>query len=438
MPFVLYVLALAVFAQGTSEFMLSGLVPDLARDLGVSLSSAGLLTSAFAGGMIVGAPLMAVLSRRWPGRRALLGFLVTFLLAHVLGALTSSFAVLVGTRFVGALANAGFLAVALTAAAGMVAPDAKGRATSVLLSGVTLACVAGVPAGALLGQAWGWRSAFWAVALVSLPAVFALLRAMDEPGGGDSGRDGDGPGGEVPRVGAEAVNAVASVGVRHELAVLRRPRLLVTMLLGALVNGATFCTFTYLAPLATEVSGFGTAWVPALLALFGVGSFLGVTFGGRLADHRPLPVLVLGGALLLGGWVVFALTSQHAAAVVVLVLTQGTLSFAVGTTLISRVLYAADRAPTLRGWLRHRRAQRRRRARTLGRWPGARWFPRLPGPALGQCPSGGRGLRRGGDGRAPGVARVRVRVRARVRVWAWGRVRARVQVGVRGWGWGRA
>ncbi|GAA2598826.1 Cmx/CmrA family chloramphenicol efflux MFS transporter [Streptomyces axinellae] len=336
MPLVLYVLALAVFAQGTSEFMLSGLVPDLARDLGVSLSSAGLLTSAFAGGMIVGAPLMAVLSRRWPRRRALLGFLVTFLLVHVLGALTSSFAVLVGTRFVGALANAGFLAVALTAAAGMVAPDAKGRATSVLLSGVTLACVAGVPAGALLGQAWGWRSAFWAVALVSLPAVFAL-RSLDEPGGG------------APYAGAGSARAVSAVGVRHELAALRSPRLLVTMLLGALVNGATFCTFTYLAPLATGVSGFGAAWVPALLALFGVGSFLGVSFGGRLADHRPLPVLIVGGALLLGGWTVFALAAQSAVATVVLVLTQGTLSFAVGTTLISQVLYAAGRAPTLAG-----------------------------------------------------------------------------------------
>ncbi|WSA95412.1 MFS transporter [Streptomyces sp. NBC_01795] len=334
MPVVLYVLALAVFAQGTSEFMLSGLVPDLARDLGVSLSSAGLLTSAFAGGMIVGAPLMAVLSRRWPRRRALLGFLITFLLVHVLGALTTSFAVLVVTRVVGALANAGFLAVALTAAAGMVAPDAKGRATSVLLSGVTLACVAGVPAGALLGQVWGWRSAFWAVALVSVPAVFAILRSPVD----------------VPGTGAET-GAVAerSVGVRRELAALRGPRLLVTMLLGALVNGATFCALTYLAPLATEITGFGAAWVPALLALFGVGSFLGVTLGGRMADSRPLPMMLLGGALLLAGWVLSALTSQNAVAVVVLVPAQGILSFAVGTTLISQVLYAAVEAPTLAG-----------------------------------------------------------------------------------------
>ncbi|EPH39669.1 putative Chloramphenicol resistance protein [Streptomyces aurantiacus JA 4570] len=178
MPFILYLLGLAVFAQGTSEFMLSGLVSDIAADMEVSVPAAGSLTSAFAVGMIVGAPLMAVLSLRWSRRRALLGFLVTFLLVHVVGALTTSYAVLLGTRVVGALANAGFLAVALATATSLVAPDAKGRATSILLGGTTLACVAGVPGGALLGQLWGWRAAFWAVALISVPAVVAIARAV--------------------------------------------------------------------------------------------------------------------------------------------------------------------------------------------------------------------------------------------------------------------
>ncbi|MET9861329.1 Cmx/CmrA family chloramphenicol efflux MFS transporter [Streptomyces smyrnaeus] len=348
MPFVLYVLALAVFAQGTSEFMLAGLVPDLAAELEVSVSAAGLLTSAFAVGMIVGAPLMAVLSRRWDRRRALLGFLCAFLLVHVVGAVTTSFAVLVVTRVLGALANAGFLAVALTAAAGMVPPDAKGRATSVLLSGVTLACVAGVPAGAVLGQTWGWRSAFWAVALVSAPALFALVRSL--PGADDTPAQA-GPqrpdpvkaGGSVP------VKGGRSVSLSRELRALRGPRLLVTLLLGALVNGATFCTFTYLAPLITDVAGFDDSWVPILLALFGLGSFLGVTAAGRVADTRPLRLLTVGGAALLAGWVLFALTAGSQLAAVALVLVQGTLSFAVGSTLISQALYAAAEAPTLSG-----------------------------------------------------------------------------------------
>ena len=345
MPFVLYVLALAVFAQGTSEFMLSGLVTHIARDMNVSLSSAGLLTSAFAIGIAVGAPLMAVLSRRWSRRRALLGFLVTFLLVHVVGALTTSFAVLVGTRVVGAFAYAGFLAVALVAATGMVEANAKGRATAVLLSGVTIACIAGVPAGALIGQVWGWRSAFWAIALVSSPVVFAILKSVDGSAGSAGSAGSDGSGSVEP----DSVGAVEIVSVRRELRALRRPRLLLTLLLGALVNGATFCTFTYLAPLVTEVTGFGDAWVPAMLALFGVGSFLGVTFGGRVADSRPMPLMVGGGVVLFVGWVVFAVVAEHSVAVVVLVLVQGGVSFAVGSTLISQVLYGAVEAPSLAG-----------------------------------------------------------------------------------------
>ncbi|MFB4286648.1 Cmx/CmrA family chloramphenicol efflux MFS transporter [Nonomuraea sp. ATR24] len=326
MPFVVYLLGLAVFAMGTSEFMLSGLVPGIAQELGVSIPAAGQLTTAFAVGMIVGAPLMAILSLRWPRRRALLAFLAIFTLVHVLGAVTTSFDVLLLTRVAGALANAGFLAVALSAATGMVAPDAKGRATAVLLGGVTVACVAGVPAGALLGQVWGWRSAFWAVALVSVPAFVAILRA-------------------VPATRADS----ASSGAREELRVLRDGRLRVTLLLGALVNGATFCAYTYLAPVVTEVAGLGAAWVPVALALFGAGSFAGVTAAGRLADTRPARLLTAGGACLLAGWVVFALAAGSPVATVVLVLTQGTLAFAVGSTLISQVLYAAAGAPKLGG-----------------------------------------------------------------------------------------
>ncbi|MBE3011057.1 MFS transporter [Microbispora sp. NEAU-D428] len=326
MPIAIYMLGLAVFAQGTSEFMLSGLVPDIARDLQVSVPAAGALTSAFAVGMIVGAPLTAVLSLRWPRRRALLVFLTVFMIVHVAGAVTTSFGVLLAARVAGALANAGFLAVGLATATAMAGPGAKGRAASVLLGGITLACVAGVPAGAMLGQVWGWRSAFWAVAVVSVPAVVAVARA-------------------VPATPSDA----AVPDARRELRALRRPRLLVTLLLGALVNGATFCTFTYLAPVVTDVGGYGRQWVPVLLALFGLGSFAGVSIGGRMADRRPMWLLAPGGLALLTGWIVFAAAAGDAAAVFVLVFVQGTLSFAVGSTLITRALYTAADAPSLGG-----------------------------------------------------------------------------------------
>ncbi|MGW6890486.1 Cmx/CmrA family chloramphenicol efflux MFS transporter [Streptomyces chartreusis] len=326
MPFALFLLGVAVFAQGTSEFMLSGLVPDIARDLGVSVPSAGALTSAFAVGMAAGAPLMAGLARRWSRRGALLGFLAVFLAVHVVGAVTDSFTVLVATRVVGALANAGFLAVALVTAVGMVGREAGGRATSTLLGGVTLACVVGVPAGALLGQLWGWRAAFWAVVLLSLPAVVAVARSVPV-GAAGSGRP----------------------SLRGELRSLRDSRLRVTLLLGALVNGATFCAFTYLAPLITHVTGLGGRWVPVVLALFGAGSFVGVAVGGRLADRRPGAVLMGGGGALCLGWAVFALGAGAPSVALGLVLVQGALSFGVGATLISQALRTASDAPTLSG-----------------------------------------------------------------------------------------
>ncbi|KZF09428.1 chloramphenicol efflux pump [Rhodococcus sp. EPR-157] len=326
MPFAIYVLGLAVFAQGTSEFMLSGLIPDMAHDLQVSVSAAGLLTSAFAVGMIIGAPLMAVLSIRWQRRRALLTFLVTFMAVHVIGALTSSFEVLLVTRIIGALANAGFLAVALSAAMSMAPIDKKGRATSVLLGGVTIACVVGVPGGAILGNAWGWRAAFWAIVMISVPAVVAILCATPPDSSTRS----------IPNA-------------RAECASLRRPKLVLMLVLGALINGATFCSFTYLAPLLTDISGFDSHWLPVLLGLFGLGSFIGVSVGGRLADARPLSLLSVGAVVLFAGWIVFALAASHPAVTLILLFTQGALSFAVGSTLISQVLYDAADAPTLGG-----------------------------------------------------------------------------------------
>jgi len=323
MPFVLYLLGLAVFAQATSEFMLSGLDPDIAHDLHVSIPAAGWLTTAFAIGMVVGAPAIAVLGDRCPRRPALITTLTIFFVAHVAGALTDSFTVLLITRVAAALANAAFLAVALATATSLVTPTAIGRATSILLGGTTLACIAGVPGGALLGQYYGWRAAFWAVAVISLPALAAIHWSIP-----------------------------AQRSTRSTLRRLHVHRGLVApLLLGALVNGATFCSFTFLAPILTEVAGFSPGWVPLLLALFGLGSFVGVTAAGRYADRRPTGMLLGAGVALLGGWCAFGLLAGVQGISVGLVLVQGALSFAVGSTLISYALYAVPESPVLAGGL---------------------------------------------------------------------------------------
>ncbi|MFE4825502.1 Cmx/CmrA family chloramphenicol efflux MFS transporter [Streptomyces sp. NPDC056672] len=328
MPLPLYLLAMAVFAMGTSEFMLAGLLPDIASDLDVTVGTAGTLTSAFAIGMIVGAPLMAGLARNWPGRSSLLGFVLVFSAAHAVGAAASTFPVLFATRVVAALANAGFLAVALTTAAALVPPDKKGRALAVLLSGTTMATVAGVPGGSLLGALFGWRATFWAVAALCLPAAIGILK-------------------RIPA--RPAMVATDAPALRSELARLRNPRLLLVMLLGALVNAATFASFTFLAPVVTGTAGLGDLWIPVALVLFGAGSFAGVTVAGRLADQRPGLVIAAGGPLLLVGWPALAALADRPVPLLTLVFVQGALSFALGGTLITRVLYEAAGAPTMAG-----------------------------------------------------------------------------------------
>lgn len=328
MPALLYLLALAVFAQGTSEFVLAGLLPALAADLGVPLGQAGGLTSAYALGMVVGAPVMAALARRLSPRWALTAFLLLFVLAHVVGAVTDAFAVLLTTRVVAAVANAGFLAVALSTVAAVVPAERRARGLAVVLAGVTLALVAGAPAGALLGGQLGWRATMWAIAAVSAPALVAVAVGTPTRPAGD---------------GAPPARAL------DELAVLRRPRLQVTLALAVLVNSATFGTLTFLAVLATSRAGLPEALTPGLLAAFGVGAFGGVTAAGRLGDRYGRTAVGLGTPLLVVGWLAMVPGSTDGVATWLLTALLGALSFGVGSVLIARVMAQADGAATLGG-----------------------------------------------------------------------------------------
>ncbi|EDY45137.1 Cmx/CmrA family chloramphenicol efflux MFS transporter [Streptomyces sp. SPB074] len=326
MPFALYPLALAVFAMGTSEFVLAGLLPALAPDLGVTVATAGLLTPAFAVGMVVGAPLVAVLARAWPRRACLIASVLVFGAAHAAAALTASFTVLFAARVLAALAHAGFLALALPTATALVPADRSGRALAVLLAGTTAATVAGVPAGAALGTLYGWRAVFWGLAALCVPVALGVFAAVPAARGGTGGR-----------------------GLRAEAAVLRRPSLLLAMPLGALVNAATFASFTYLAPVVTGAAGLGEGWVAVVLMLFGAGSFAGVTLAGRFADGRPGVLLTVTGPAVVVGWPALALAAGEPAVLLPLVCAQGAASFALGSTLVTRVLHEASGAPALAG-----------------------------------------------------------------------------------------
>ncbi|TMQ92389.1 MFS transporter [Actinomadura soli] len=324
MPLAVFVLGMAIFAQGTSELMLAGLLPGMADDLGVSVPDAGLLISAFAIGMLLGAPVLAVLTRRWPHRRALLAFLAAFAATHVIGALTSDYRVLFATRVVGAFVYAGFWAVAAATAISLVPANARGRAMGIVAGGLTVAAIVGLPAGTVIGQHLGWRAAFWAVAAMSVAAMAGVAATIP------AGR----PDGEVPRI-RDGLRAVAV------------PRLWLLYGTIALATSGLMVTFSYLGALLEETTRIAEAWVPAVLALYGAGALIGITAGGRTADTRAVPTLYAGfGGLVLVS-VALALTAGSPAPAVALVFLLGLVGFGTNPTLNSRAFGMVEGSATL-------------------------------------------------------------------------------------------
>ncbi|MFD3437388.1 Cmx/CmrA family chloramphenicol efflux MFS transporter [Streptomyces sp. NPDC058685] len=326
MPLAVYILGLSVFALGTSEFMLSGLLPPIADDMDVSIPRAGLLISAFAIGMVVGAPLLAVATLRLPRKTTLVTLISLFGLGQIAGALAPTYEILFASRVVSALACAGFWAVGAAVAIAMVPFTSRARAMGVMIGGLSIANVLGVPAGAFLGEHLGWRSAFWAVAAASaiaLAGVVTLIPRIPLPD-------------EKPRL-------------RRELSIYRDRQVWLSVAITALAAGGVFCAFSYLAPLLTDVSGLDAGWVPSVLALFGIGALIGTTVGGRVADAHLFGVLLSGitaSTVLLAALALFA---PNPAATVVLTLLLGFSAFFTAPALNARMFNVAGAAPTLAG-----------------------------------------------------------------------------------------
>ncbi|WP_032919184.1 Cmx/CmrA family chloramphenicol efflux MFS transporter [Streptomyces rimosus] len=328
MPLAVYVLGLSVFALGTSEFMLSGILQPLARDMGVSIPQAGLLVSAFAIGMVVGAPVLAGATLQLPRRTTLIGLLTVFGLGQVAGAVAPSYGVLFVSRVVSALACAGFWAVGAAVAVSLVPVTARARAMAVMVGGLSIANIAGVPAGALLGQHAGWRSAFWAVAVLSaigLAGVIALVPRTAVPTGD-----------ERPVL-------------RRELSIYRDKQVWLALVGTALNGAAVFALFSYLAPLLTDTAGLSEGSVPTVLALFGVGALIGTFVGGRFADAYPFGTILGGIGSSATVLALLALTAHSPVAAVTLSLLLGVTAFATAPALNARMFNVAHAAPTLAG-----------------------------------------------------------------------------------------
>jgi DHA1 family inner membrane transport protein len=323
MPLALLALAISAFAIGTTEFVIAGLLPEVAATFATSIPTAGLLISGYALGVAIGAPIVTAAATRLPRKWVLLGLMVLFIVGNVMSAIAPSYAWMMAGRVVASLTHGAFFGIGSVVAADLVAPNRRASAVAMMFTGLTLANVLGVPLGTWLGQAFGWRSTFWVVAalgVVSMIGIWAL----------------------VPRQ-----PLAADTGLRSELATFRRPQVWLALAMTVMGFGGVFASFTFIAPMMTQVAGFSPQALTPLLVLFGLGLVAGNLLGGKLADRALMPSLYGSLALLTLTLGAFAFTAHSQWGSVVTLFVLGLVGFATVPPLQSRVMQQAHGAPTL-------------------------------------------------------------------------------------------
>ena len=291
LPLGLYALTAGAFGIGTTEFVIMGLLMQVAADLHVSIAAAGLLISGYALGVFVGAPLLTAATQRMPRKAVLVALMIVFTLGNLACALAPNYELLMTARVITSLAHGTFFGVGAVVATGLVSEDRKASAISIMFTGLTVATLLGVPAGAWLGLEYGWRATFWAVTAIGVFAtvIIATLVPADR-------------------------SALAPLAFRDELRVVGRPQVLLGLLMTVLGFGGMFTVYAYIQPLLTQVTGFADAAVSPILLVFGVGMIVGNLVGGRFADRRLATALLgtLALLVLVMGAMGFALHSRWA------------------------------------------------------------------------------------------------------------------------------
>ena len=323
-PLALAALAIGAFAIGTGEFVIMGLLPDVAGGLSVDVPDAGRLISAYALGVVVGAPLLIAASNRFPRKAVLIGLMAAYATFNVVSALAPTYPLVVVARFLSGLPHGAFFGIGAVVAGSLVDPDRRARAMARMFAGLTLANVAGVPVSTLLGQQVGWRWVFAVVGVIGIAAAAAVALCVPDP------RPADGP-----------------VRLSRELRALGRRPVWLALLVATVGGAALFATYSYITPMLTDVAGFSPTEVTGLLALFGVGMTVGNLLGARLADAATLPTICGG----LGIEAVLALLfvpALHNPVTTVLVLFAfAVTTFAVVPSVQLRIIAGAGDAPNL-------------------------------------------------------------------------------------------
>ncbi|MFG2671489.1 MFS transporter [Streptomyces sp. NPDC048445] len=323
MPLALLALAIGAFGIGTTEFVIMGLLPEVAADFHVSIPTAGYLVSGYAMGVVLGAPLMSVLGTRVTRKRMLMILMGLFVIGNVVSATAPVFGVMLAGRVIASLAHGAFFGIGSVVAADLVAPHKKAGAIAMMFTGLTVANVVGVPLGTYIGQTAGWRTTFFLVAALGVIGLLGVAKLVPEQ----------------PR--AEGVR------LRHELAAFRNVQVLLAMAMTVLGFGGVFAAITYITPMMTEIAGYSASSVTWLLVLFGLGMVGGNLLGGKFADRHLMPLLYVSLGALAVVLSLFTLTAHNKIAAAVTIVLIGGLGFATVPPLQKRVLDQAAGAPTL-------------------------------------------------------------------------------------------
>jgi len=316
LPRALLALAIGAFGIGTAEFVVMGMLPQIAEGLDVSVSAVGLLISAYAIGVVIGAPTLTALGVRFTPRQTLVALMVLFTIGNLLSALAPSYGLLVGARVFAALAHGSFFGVGAVAARRLVPKEKATQAISLMITGLTLANVIGVPLGTFVAQQLSWRVVFAAVAVIGLITIAGLLAWM-------------------PTVAGEPTD------LRSELSAFRRRGVWLVLSLTMVGFAALFSVYSYVSPILTELSGLSEGWVTPVLGLFGVGTTVGTLLGGRLGDRWGLSFVAVGLVATAAALALFALVAGIPWLAVPVLVLFGTLAFALGPVVQNRVIEAA-------------------------------------------------------------------------------------------------
>lgn len=325
MPLPLIALFLAAFAFGTTEFVIAGVLPEVATGLGVSVPTAGYLVSGYALGIAIGGPLLTLATTRLARRTLLLWLTVIFTIGQVACALAPDFLSMLALRVAVAVAHGAYFGVAMVVATSLVSDERRGMAVALVLAGLTVSGIVGVPAGTAIGNVWGWRATFWAMTGLGLLATAAVAAL-------------------VPATGALLA---PPAGLRREIGVLGRQQVWTSLIVMLMLMLGQFVPYTYITPMLTEVTGLAASYVPWVLLASGIGATAGVFVGGRLAGPHLMPALIA--MLVLQGLVLAAMyaTSPYPLPMIAVIVLWGGINFSIGTAVQTRILKWTADAPNL-------------------------------------------------------------------------------------------